>query len=238
MKNNITIGFTTHGNRKNWVKDVIDSLYYFNSEIKFKLIIVDNASTDDTLNYLYTLKQKKDIKIIENKTNVDDTIGINQILRICESELFLKIDSDVIFTDFGIIEKAINLLNSSNYSVIGPYWDLSLRRKDEIFNWSGFEKSKENFIKARQIISKINSHFDVTLKLPRGNFLLMRTKDIIKIGLFEESYTHNAMEYPLVMKLLENDLDYGNFEDDSVIHKPNDEQREIIRNIISNKNGR
>ena len=41
--NSLTIGITTHGQREYWLRDLVDSLFYFNRNISFKLIIVDNC---------------------------------------------------------------------------------------------------------------------------------------------------------------------------------------------------
>ena len=223
---------STHGNRRKWLQDAIDSMYYFNNDILFDLIVVDNASEDDTSEYLCQLKTKKKLSIISNSENFDDTIAMNQILAMVLSKYFLKVDSDVIFFEHSCISKSISKLEQLGVSLIGPYWDLSLTRKEEIFNWPGYKKSKALIKECMNLVQFVNPHFDVTMRLPRGNFMLMKTSDIANIGGFDESYKHNAMEYPLVMRLVESGLDYSEYSSFGIIHKPSDEQRLLMRKIV------
>ena len=232
MKREITVGVTTHGNRCEWLRDMLNSLYYF-SKISFKLVIVDNASIDNTLEYLSELSlQMKDLVVIKNKVNVDDSIGMNQILEIIDTPYFLKIDTDTLFTNNGSVEKALRCLKTQRLSIVGPYWDLSLRRRKEINSWNHSQKMKMEFDRADNLVSKINHHFEVTVRLPRGNFMFLNTDDFREIGGFDQNYHHNAMEYSLVMRLIEKGLDYGEYNDERVIHRPSDEIRLSIRKSI------
>lgn len=227
--NTLTVGITTHGERALWLQDLISSLYFYNETVLFKTIVVDNASTDNTVSYLESISKELSIEFIHNNENVDDTIATNQILSRVNTEFYLKLDSDVIFTEHNSIIKAINTLSKNNYSVIGPYWDLSLRRKSEISDWTGYDVFKKLLKDADASAKNLNHHFEVTLKLPRGNFMLMKTAHIKQVGLFDEHYLHNAMEYPLIAKLIENGFDYGEFIDKSVIHKPDETERLLQR---------
>lgn len=229
QENTLTVGITTHGERSLWLQDLISSLYFYNETVLFKTIVVDNASTDNTVSYLESISKELSIEFIHNNENVDDTVATNQILSRVNTELYLKLDSDVIFTEHNSITKAIKTLSENNYSVIGPYWDLSLRRKSEISDWTGYDVFKKLLQDADAAVKTINHHFETTLKLPRGNFMLMKTAHIKKVGLFDEHYLHNAMEYPLIAKLIENGFDYGEFIDKSVIHKPDETERLLQR---------
>ena len=232
MNSLITVGVSTHGKRRKWLQDAIDSMYYLNNDILFDLIVVDNASEDDTSKYLYQLKTKKNLSIISNSENFDDTIAMNQILAMVLSKYFLKVDSDVIFFEHRCISESILRLEQLGVSLIGPYWDLSLTRKEELFNWPGYKKSKALIKECMDLVQCVNPHFDVTMRLPRGNFILMKTSDIASIGGFDEIYKHNAMEYPLIMRLLESGLDYSEYSNAGIIHKPSDEQRLLMRKIV------
>src|SRR5665811_991399 len=220
MKKEITVGVTTHGQRCEWLRDMLNGLYHFSS-IGFNLVIVDNASVDDTLDYLDKLRSRiKDLVVIKNQINVDDSNGVNQILEIVDTPYFLKIDTDTLFTKRGAVEKAMRCLKTQGLSVIGPYWDLSLRRRKEIGSWDHSLKMRAEFDRANGLVSQVNRHFEVTVRLPRGNFMLMKTDDVRGVGGFDPRYPHNAMEYSLVMRLMEKGLDYGEYKDESVIHRP------------------
>lgn len=231
MIHDLTVGVSTHGNRKEWLADTLDSLYFFNKE-KIRLIVVDNASEDDTPAYLEKLNLRIDIQVIRNRVNGDDTKAMNQILPFVETDLFLKLDSDVVFTAPGVVKRAIDAIHETRVSAVGPFWDLSLKRRKEIFSWHGHEEMKSRFIHADQNVQQFSRHFEVTMRLPRGNFLLMRTEHIRQVGGFDESYPHNAMEYPFIVRLIEAGYDYAEFPAQEVIHKPSDDLRLQIRSRI------
>lgn len=224
MQRQLTIGVTTHGYRCEWLRDMLNGLYYFTRE-KFKVIIVDNASKDNTLEYLEELSLIKDIRVIKNKENVDDSMGMNQILPIVETPYLLKVDTDTLFTKSGSVDAIMKQMINTDVSLIGPYWDLSLRRRKEIANWNHSLGMKEKLLRADKVVSEINQHFEVTMRLPRGNFMLMKVADIQRVGGFDVNYPHNAMEYSLAMRLLDIGLDYAEYFDDSVFHRPDDDLR-------------
>ena len=65
-------------NQLDYTKAFIDSVFQFTS-IPFELIIVDNASNDDTVKYLKDLeKSDKRVKVIFNKENLGFPKGVNQ----------------------------------------------------------------------------------------------------------------------------------------------------------------
>ena len=64
-----------------------------NQSLKFdQIIIVNDKSTDDTLNIL---KKFKDIKIINNTVNKGVSYSRNLGVKNCENEIIAGIDSDV-----------------------------------------------------------------------------------------------------------------------------------------------
>jgi GT2 family glycosyltransferase len=210
---------------------MLNGLYCF-TDVEFKIIIVDNLSEDNTLEYLEKLAEIKNIEIIKNEENVNDTIGMNQILSIVDSEYLLKIDTDTLFTKKGTVDAILNQMENTGVSLIGPYWDLSLRRRKEIVTWKHSFGVRSKFDQADDVVKMINPHFEVTTRLPRGNFMLMRVADIRKVGCFDVRYLHNAMEYSLAMRLLEVGLDYAEFFDESVIHRPSDDIRLKVRDQL------
>lgn len=228
MKHELTVGITTHGHRCEWLRDMLNGLYCF-TQAEFKVIIVDNLSEDNTLDYLGKLAEIKNIEIIKNKENVDDTRGMNQILSVVDSKYLLKVDTDTLFTQKAPVDSILKQMKNTGVSLIGPYWDLSLRRRKEIVEWEHSFGMKSKFDQADDLVKTINAHFEVTTRLPRGNFMLMQVADIRNVGCFDVRYLHNAMEYSLAMRLLEAGLDYAEFIDESVIHRPPDGIRLKVR---------
>lgn len=56
-------------NNLSLTKDCIESIFKYTEKDSYEIIVVDNASTDDTVAYL---KEQKDIKTIFNSENVLD----------------------------------------------------------------------------------------------------------------------------------------------------------------------
>ncbi len=231
MNKKLTIGITTHADRCVWLRDMLNGLYHF-TNTDFNLIIIDNNSYDNTPEYLKQLSHQKKIMFIRNPVNHDDTYGMNQILSYVETEFLLKIDSDTLFTHSGSVDSILQSILAENVSLIGPYWDLSLRRRKEIETWCHSIGMNNSFKVADSLAQTVNKHFEVTLRLPRGNFMLMRVADIKHVGGFDDRYPHNAMEYSLAMRLIEAGFDYAAYEDDGVLHRPSDEIRLHTRKLL------
>ena len=231
MKSKMTVGITTHADRCKWLRDMLNGLYHF-TQMEFKVVIVDNFSEDNTLEYLGRLAQIKDITVIKNSENVDDTKGMNQILSIVDTEYLLKIDTDTLFTKEGSVDSIFRQMQQTDASLIGPLWDLSLHRRKEIVGWEHSFGMRSKFDLADKLVQRINPHFEVTLRLPRGNLMLMHVPSVKKVGCFDTRYLHNAMEYSLAMRLLDAGLDYEGFYDDSVIHRPLDDLRLKVRKVL------
>lgn len=233
MIQQITVGVATHEERGLWLRDMINSLFHFNPDLDIKLIVVDNASCDYTREYVASLsKLKAGIRLIENLVNVDDTKAMNQILPLVETDYFLKVDSDTLFTDFNQITAAMKQALRTDSTVVGPFWDLSLRRRKESASWQGYDQFNKMLLSASIALEKVNPAFEVTMRLPRGNFMLLHTGRLRVIGGFDERYPHNAMEYPIIARLLEHGYRYSEFTGNGVVHKPSDELRRSTRHLI------
>lgn len=78
----------------------------------FKLVIIDNASLDDTFEYLNQLKADNafDVKVITNPVNKGFAASVNQALEIADTEFALVLHNDTELT-MPIMAQFENLLN-------------------------------------------------------------------------------------------------------------------------------
>ena len=76
-------------NRPNVIK-TIDTVIKQTYE-KFELIIVDNASTDSTVNEIRNIKDDR-IKIYINEVNKGQTFSLNRGLTLCNGKYIARID--------------------------------------------------------------------------------------------------------------------------------------------------
>lgn len=90
-------------NTKELVRNCIDSAIKTSGELINRIIVVDNASSDGTVEYLK--KHFPNIIIIANEKNHGYAYAVNQGAAVCDSEIVVIANSDIIFT-----EGALNIL--------------------------------------------------------------------------------------------------------------------------------
>ncbi len=106
------------------IHDCIDSLRRY-TKPAHEIIVVDNGSTDDSLDYLRALPF---VKLIENKENVGVGLGRNQGLAVAEGEYIVFLDNDTIVTDawldrfinYAKADQSIGMMGPRSNYVSGP----------------------------------------------------------------------------------------------------------------------
>lgn len=89
----------------------------------FEFIIVDDASTDDSWEYLTSLKNQR-IKLIKNKKNLGLAVSLNKALKIAKGEFIARMDADDISLPKRF-EKQIEFLEKNpEISLCGTWADL------------------------------------------------------------------------------------------------------------------
>lgn len=82
-------------NKLEYTKQFIESLYRYTKD--FELIIVDNGSTDGTVDFIKSL-DKDNIKLIVNSKNLGFPKGNNQGLEIAEGEYIGFLNNDILLS--------------------------------------------------------------------------------------------------------------------------------------------
>ena len=84
---------------ENATKPFIESLYKYTDIQQFELIIIDNGSCNDTLEYLNSISYKyKNIVVIRNNENLGYAKGNNQGLKIAQGEYLFLCNNDLLFS--------------------------------------------------------------------------------------------------------------------------------------------
>jgi len=96
-------------NRLDITKNFIES-FWANTAVPSRLIIIDNASSDGTVEYLSSLKDSSDraIKVVFNKENKGFVGGMNQGIAISDAPYVCLANNDLLFTK-GWLEEIINM---------------------------------------------------------------------------------------------------------------------------------
>jgi GT2 family glycosyltransferase/glycosyltransferase involved in cell wall biosynthesis len=106
-------------NNSQFTKDCVNRLYEVTPE-GFELILIDNASKDDTWNVIQELQGKyPNIKAIHNEKNMGFATGNNQGLKIATKEYICHLNNDTI-PQWGWLERMVDVLeNKPEVGIVG-----------------------------------------------------------------------------------------------------------------------
>lgn len=94
----------------------LDSLLEY-TDLPYELILIDNGSTDGTLEYL---KSFENAKIISNQTNLGFSKGVNQGIRVAEGDYILLLNNDTIVAKNWLSNQLNCLNNQPEIGIVGP----------------------------------------------------------------------------------------------------------------------
>lgn len=137
----IVISYNTKTITENCIKSIVKSLT--NSPFATEIIVVDNASTDDSVQMLKTIKYRIsniEYRIIQNKKNVGFAKANNQAVKEAQGKYILFLNSDIIVLNDSIIrlfeyfrqhDRAIHFLGGKLFNIdmtpqasAGPFYSL------------------------------------------------------------------------------------------------------------------
>lgn len=107
----VSINIITYNSQK-YINDCLGSVLnqtYPNLET----LIIDNASTDNTINYLKKIPEKLNLKIIFNKKNIGFSAGHNQGIKNSQGDFILCLNPDVAL-DKDFVKKAIEAIQKDD----------------------------------------------------------------------------------------------------------------------------
>lgn len=191
MKNKLTVGIVilTYNSAEyitNCLKSILANDYYL-----FKCVIIDNNSTDDTINTVY--KNYPDIKLIKNKINLGyaagNNIGIRYLLRKRNISHILILNPDTLVSGNLIRELVDNISVISDAGIIGPIITYAHQPK-KIWFAGGYLNRLFLYTKHINMNKKIyntKSLYENT-DFITGACILIRTEVFNKTGLIPEDY--------------------------------------------------
>ena len=105
-------------NGKKWLKKCFDSLYAQTYK-NFEIIFVDNASLDDSVEFVKNNYKDGRIKIIKSDKNLGFAGGNNLGIGKAKGEYILLLNNDT-WVENNFLNKMLNSFLNSNYDTMGP----------------------------------------------------------------------------------------------------------------------
>jgi GT2 family glycosyltransferase len=155
LKKKIAVVIVTF-NGEIWIKKNLNSL--FNSNYPIEIIIVDNASTDETIPII---KEYNAIELIENKINLGfgkaNSIGIDMALKKGADAVFL-LNQDTWIFENTISNLAETLFENSNLGILSPlHYSADEITLDKNFNTYYNRFNKEEDFESLRIVPFVNA---------------------------------------------------------------------------------
>lgn len=173
-----------------WTKKFYESLIAAGIN-NYELILIDNASTDETPKYLSDISKDSNVKVIFNEKNIGFPAAVNQGILESKGEYIVVANNDIVLTK-GCLDRMIQVAEShKTIGLVGPISnEVSGFQKDE----NAVYKSIEQMHKYAQKVRQQNN--GETLNFPRIAFLftLIKREVIEKIGGLDERFSPGNYE--------------------------------------------
>lgn len=184
---NTSVIILTH-NVLEYTRQCINSIYANNKSDTFELIVVDNASTDETVEWL---QSQKNIKLICNDENKGFPIGCNQGIEIAQSEndIFL-LNNDTVLMPNSLFWLRMGLYDEENIGATGSVSNCV----------TNFQQIEKQFNTAKEYIC-----YDICNNVPEkypyekkawlvGFALLLKREALEAVGYLDERFSPGTME--------------------------------------------
>ncbi|SFA51832.1 Glycosyltransferase, GT2 family [Anoxybacillus pushchinoensis] len=184
MKTSIII--LTH-NKLDYTKQCIESIRQYTREGTYEIIVVDNHSTDGTVEWL---QLQKDIRTIFNNENVGFPKGCNQGIQVATGENILLLNNDVIVTKNWLDHLLVCLHSADDIGAVGPVTNSAAYYSTIPVNYTSVD---EMHVFASQHNVLDPNKWEERLKLI-GFCMLIKREAVDKVGLLDERFTPGNFE--------------------------------------------
>lgn len=168
----LTIIIPTATNNKPLLEDALSSVFRYSMRDKTEVIVVNNASVDDTPEYVEQLQKKKyPIKIINNSENCGFATAVNQALDRIEKGMVMVMHNDVVLKSPVPARLALALYQNPDIGLIAP------RTKK---TWNEIQRIKPGELPGHQ--SSSETELFTNSEILEGYFFAFRKEDGIRMS--------------------------------------------------------
>jgi hypothetical protein len=194
--NKVSASIVTYNN-SNEIEGVLSSFHTSSYRPSIEVFIVDNNSSDDTLQRVR--QSFPDYKILSLSSNLGYGAGHNQAIKVVESEYHVIVNPDITFAE-GIIDKLVSFMEVNPDIVLcspkilnidGTVQHLPKRKPSLKYLLGGFLENKGSIFKQwRQEFTLANVKINIPIEIDfcSGCFMFFRTEALKKCGGFDDRY--------------------------------------------------
>lgn len=194
-------------NGKKYLKDCFESLQNKLSNLNYEVVVVDNLSTDNSVNYI---KEKyPEIRLIESKENLGFGKGNNLGVLYAKGKYVLLFNNDTILLTS--IDKGIDLLEQD--STIGVIGANMFNGQNQYIYACGYFPNTLNMLIFKKFLVHTNEFADGNFSKPiydvdwmSGSFLLLSKNLYQEINGFDEDYFMYVEDVDICKKIADKNL--------------------------------
>lgn len=174
-------------NKLEYNKLCIESIRQYTVPDSYEIIVIDNHSTDGTVEWL---QSQQDIKVILNSENAGFPVGCNQGIKAAKGNNILLLNNDTIVTPNWLTNLTKCLYSSSDIGAVGAVTNSCSNFQSIPCEYSSVE---EMIRFARQVNHSNPELWEERARLV-GYCMLIKTEIINEIGLFDEAFSPGNYE--------------------------------------------
>lgn len=196
-------------NSREDIERCIDSVFTHTKNINFEVIVVDNASSDDTPDYLGQLAEQNKIVCIPSQENLGFARGNNKGLQQARGDYILFLNPDTYLEDNALVELLTEYKKHPSLGILAP----QLHNPDGTIQRSC--RSLPTLLDQMIILFKLHNifklkkyfmlDFDHTSRRSVGQVMgaamLMSKKVLASVGEFDSSFKRNFEEVDLCARV-------------------------------------
>lgn len=189
MKPLVTIVIPVY-NQLIYTKQCLVSIFKNTNHKNYKIIIIDNASTDGTNDFLQTINQSLLFDVISNRENIGFTLAANQGMQKAEGEFVLLLNNDILVETNWITGMLDVFARFNDAGIVGA--KTLVPGTNLIHNIGGMVLTKKSmFLPIGKNALRWDQRFSAPVECQyiEGSCMCIKREVIEKIGFFDEVYS-------------------------------------------------